>query len=272
MSSDQRHVLEGSGHSDRPHTARAWDASVATADRGSEGSSSSAWGDPRVAAALEEYLSALEAGCPPSREEFLDRHASIAWALKECLSGLEFVRSIGWRFDEGARCDSSGGPGGPGMFMAARLGDYRILREVGRGGMGVVYEAEQVSLGRRVALEGPPVRRRARPPAAPAVPDRGPGRGPAAPPAHRAGVRRRLRAGRPLLRHAVHRRPDPGRARSASCAEHAEKFPRPGGPTEWIPGSSATPTRAAARWPLRHARFAARQATRTALRRRCGPR
>jgi serine/threonine protein kinase/tetratricopeptide (TPR) repeat protein len=98
--------------------------------------------DPRVVAALEEYLAALEAGRRPDRRVFLARHAEIAGALAECLDGLEVMHRPG-----------TGATTTVEELVAGVVGDFRIVREVGRGGMGVVYEAEQISLGRRVALK-----------------------------------------------------------------------------------------------------------------------
>ena len=86
---------------------------------------------------LDAYLADLEAGRSPDRARLIADHPHLAPSLEIALAGLEFTHRA-----------TPGGNQAP-----ARLGDFRILREIGRGGMGVVYEAEQVSLKRRVALK-----------------------------------------------------------------------------------------------------------------------
>jgi serine/threonine protein kinase/Flp pilus assembly protein TadD len=92
-----------------------------------------------VARALEEYQALLAAGEAPDRRDFAARYPAVAGALSECLAGLELAQSLAPAFADDA--------------AVLRLADFRIVREVGRGGMGVVYEAVQLSLGRRVALK-----------------------------------------------------------------------------------------------------------------------
>jgi serine/threonine protein kinase/Flp pilus assembly protein TadD len=105
--------------------------------------------DARISRAVEEYLAAWEAGCLPNRDEFLARQPDIADALGKCIDGLEFIRSAA----PGLRESTPALPLGDVLQPEAPVGDFRIVREVGRGGMGVVYEAVQISLGRRVALK-----------------------------------------------------------------------------------------------------------------------
>jgi WD40 repeat protein/serine/threonine protein kinase len=105
--------------------------------------------ESRVIRVVQDYLALMEAGHQPDRKEFLGRYPEIAGTLAECLAGLEFVHA--------AAPDLSQPPGGGGALgdipAGVPLGDFRMIREIGRGGMGIVYEAEQLSLGRRVALK-----------------------------------------------------------------------------------------------------------------------
>ncbi len=108
--------------------------------------------DSRLMQAVQEFLDQLEAGRRPSRQEFLLRYADLAAPLGQCLDGLELVHKAAGR--DKARGSSAGGsPGKSDVLPANPLGDFQIVREIGRGGMGVVYEAVQLSLGRRVALK-----------------------------------------------------------------------------------------------------------------------
>ncbi|MGN6369497.1 MAG: serine/threonine-protein kinase [Phycisphaerae bacterium] len=104
--------------------------------------------DPRLLGAVREYMNALDAGLRPSRREWLERYPEIAKELAACLDGLAFVHSAAGKMHA-----AEGAPDFPEGTMARPLGDFRLIKEIGRGGMGVVYEAIQLSLGRKVAVK-----------------------------------------------------------------------------------------------------------------------
>jgi serine/threonine protein kinase/Flp pilus assembly protein TadD len=98
-----------------------------------------------VADVADEFMHRVKRGEQPDAEEYARRYPEHASALRQILAALPIVRLCGSEAGTGRAFK----PAAPDIC----LGDYRLLREVGRGGMGIVYEAEQISLHRRVALK-----------------------------------------------------------------------------------------------------------------------
>jgi eukaryotic-like serine/threonine-protein kinase len=110
--------------------------------------------DAALAELVEGYLARLQAGEAIDPRVFAAEHPEHAERLARLLPALELMDDLR-RSSESAASYHSLTPVlmetagiAPGL-----LGDFQIVREVGRGGMGVVYEARQISLNRRVALK-----------------------------------------------------------------------------------------------------------------------
>ena len=96
---------------------------------------------------LEEFAERLRDGQSPSIAEYEAAYPQCAAQIRELFPAVQVMEQIALRRQQ----TNISGVASPGM--PAQLGDFRIIREIGRGGMGIVYEAQQESLGRRVAVK-----------------------------------------------------------------------------------------------------------------------
>jgi serine/threonine protein kinase len=104
----------------------------------------------------EEFTHRVREGKLPDIEEYARRHPELAGRIRELFPTLMLLEGMA------ATGDSGAAEAPPSLLSPGSVfGNYRIEREIGRGGMGIVYEAIHVLLEKRVALKVLPVRTQA---------------------------------------------------------------------------------------------------------------